>query len=139
MYIIKALASNGHLLCFRYSSFWAARHNIIFPCPAKSPICATAFESITSLIWEKTTNYVVACCSFHESPVVSWPLGPNILFSALFLKHLQSASSLNIREQVSHMNRVMSIITVMYVFYLIFDDLNRRKDVKFGDKRFQSD
>jgi hypothetical protein len=43
------------------------------------------FESITSLKMEKTTHYVVACCNFSRPPVVSCPLGPDILFSALIL------------------------------------------------------
>jgi hypothetical protein len=98
-----------------------------------SHMCYILFEPITSLIHGK--DYKLYSCLLQFSLASSCFLSLRSKYSlqCLVLKHLQSASSLNIRDQVSHMKKVMRIITVMCVFYLIFVVLDRRKDVKFEE------
>jgi hypothetical protein len=42
-------------------------------------------------------------CNFLQSPVTSFLSGPNILLSTLFWNNLNMWSSLNVRDQLSHL------------------------------------
>jgi len=69
-------------------------------------------------------------CSFFQSSVTSFLLGPNIFFNTLFSDTLNLCSSLNVGDQVSHPYKTTGNITVVYIFIFIF------LDRKLEDKRF---
>lgn len=86
-------------------------------------------------------DYTLCSCllQFQSASCCFLSLRSRYSLQCLDLKHFLPASSLNIRDQVLHVNKVMGISTVMCVFYLLLVILDRRKDVKFEDKRFWSE
>jgi hypothetical protein len=69
-------------------------------------------------------------CSFLQSPVTSFLLGPNILLSTLFSITLSLCSSLNVRDQVSHQYRTTGKIMVfIYSDFYVFRQQTRRQKV----------
>ena len=54
-------------------------------------------------VCEEYTSLSSSLCIFFHSPVTSYLLGPNILFSTLFSNTLSLCSSLSMSNQVSHL------------------------------------
>jgi hypothetical protein len=65
--------------------------------------------------------------NFLHSPVTSSLLDPNILLSTLFSNTLSLCSSLNVRDQVSHLYKSTGNIVDLYILIFTFPD-RRRED-----------
>jgi hypothetical protein len=59
-------------------------------------------------------------CSFLQSPVTSFLLGPNILFSTLFSNTLSLRFFLSVRDQVSHSCKQQQNYSSVYFNLYIF-------------------
>jgi hypothetical protein len=71
-------------------------------------------------------------CSSLQPPVTSYPLGPNILLSTLFLDILNWYSSLSVRDKVSHTQKTAGKIIFLYIlFCTFFEDLKMYRTIKF--------
>ena len=109
--------------------------------PLLSPIHATCpayimlLDLITQIILgEEHRSLSSSLCSFLNSPVTSYLLGPNVLLSTLFSNTLSLSSSFNVSDKVSHPYiKQIKLYTVLYI--LIFKFL----DSKLKDKGFCSE
>ena len=105
--------------------------------PLSSSICATCPAHLILLNF--TTHTILgneyrslssSLCNFLRSPVTSTLLGPDTLLNTLFSNTLSLHSSLNVSNQVSHPNRTMGKIIVLYISIFKF------LDSKLEAKRF---
>jgi hypothetical protein len=62
-----------------------------------------------------------------HSPVTSSLFGPNILLRTLFLNILSLCSTLNVRNQVSHLYKTTGRIMILYILTFTFLD-SRQED-----------
>jgi hypothetical protein len=67
-------------------------------------------------------------CSFLQPPVTSYPFGPNILLSTLFINTFSLFSSLNITDHVSHTYKATRKIMLLHI--LVFTFLASRREDK---------
>ena len=93
---------------------------------ATCPVHLILLHFITrTILGEQYRSLSSSLCSFLQSPVPSFLLGPNTLLKTLFSNTLSLRSSLNVSDQVSHTYNTTGRIIVLYTlsysnFILVF-------------------
>jgi hypothetical protein len=100
------------------SPFSHARH---VPRPPHSP-----WFDLPNNICDDYKLWCSPLCNLLHSPLTSSFLGPHILLITLFSNTLSLCSSPNVRDQVSHPNKITGRIMVLYI--LIFKFLDSRRE-----------
>jgi len=90
---------------FHTKAMYVCTYFSSFPFVPHSPPISSSFVWSQEWIWAKCKSHDSPLCSFLQSPVISYLLGPNISLSPQFSNNLGLCSSLNSRDQVSHLHQ----------------------------------
>jgi hypothetical protein len=95
---------------------------LIFPVHTTCHAHLNPFDLIFLIIVSKAYKlWNSLLCNFLQPPVISFPVGLNILLSTLFTNTLNLCSSLNVRDQASHpFKKAAGKITASYILIFIF-------------------
>jgi hypothetical protein len=85
-------------------------HSCYMPCPSHPP-----WVDHSNYTWQGIQVTKFLTMQFFQSPVISSPFCPNILFSTLFSNILSLCLSLSVRYQISHPYRTTGKIIVLYI------------------------
>lgn len=111
---------------FAYRSFWVSHRKSVYIYHlyrirhVQHPSCFLRLITIIPGVERK--SWSSSLCNFHQPPVSSFLLGPNIIFSTVISKHSCLFASFNVRNQASHPHKISWKITVLYIFIFTFID-----------------
>jgi hypothetical protein len=99
------------------------------PCgPHALPVSSSVALITLTILGDENKPCSSSLSSYHNPPVTSSHLGPNIHRSDLFSNTLYLCSPLNVRDKVSHPYKTTRKIKILYI--LIFTFLDSRKEDK---------